>query len=121
MPVSLMIFHLAPSPGLLYWIFNVYCVCLPSLPISQGAPVPECCCCFCHTCSASRPSYLPLSSVSPGVQVLPSFILSFHLSLFLIYPHTVPSPLLTISPALTNLLFIIFTVLRFFSFYFSCF
>ncbi|XP_022531279.2 ankyrin repeat and SAM domain-containing protein 1A isoform X4 [Astyanax mexicanus] len=36
---------------------------------SMGAPVLECRCCYCHTCSAHRPSYLPLPSVSPGVQM----------------------------------------------------
>ncbi|XP_073726602.1 ankyrin repeat and SAM domain-containing protein 1A isoform X2 [Misgurnus anguillicaudatus] len=34
-----------------------------------GAPVLECRCCYCHTCSAHRPSYLPLPSLSPGVQM----------------------------------------------------
>ncbi|XP_051987077.1 ankyrin repeat and SAM domain-containing protein 1A-like [Xyrauchen texanus] len=40
---------------------------------SAGAPVLECRCCYCHTCSAHRPSYLPLPSVSPGVQLTPPF------------------------------------------------
>ncbi|KAM9482220.1 ankyrin repeat and SAM domain-containing protein 1A isoform 2-T2 [Clarias gariepinus] len=40
---------------------------------SVGAPVTECHCCYCHTCSAHRPSYLPLPSVSPGVQLTPPF------------------------------------------------
>lgn len=48
---------------------------LTSLP-KQAAPVSECHCCYCHICSTHRPSYLPLPSVSPGVQVLLSFILS---------------------------------------------
>ncbi|KAK9973785.1 hypothetical protein ABG768_024491 [Culter alburnus] len=38
---------------------------------STGAPVLECRCCYCHTCSAHRPSYLPLPSISPGVQIDP--------------------------------------------------
>ncbi|XP_035379937.1 ankyrin repeat and SAM domain-containing protein 1A isoform X2 [Electrophorus electricus] len=40
---------------------------------AMGAPVLECRCCYCHTCSAHRPSYLPLPSVSPGVQLTPPF------------------------------------------------
>ncbi|XP_072540959.1 ankyrin repeat and SAM domain-containing protein 1A isoform X1 [Salminus brasiliensis] len=40
-----------------------------SMRRSMGAPVLECRCCYCHTCSAHRPSYLPLPSVSPGVQM----------------------------------------------------
>uniref|UniRef100_A0A671SG39 Ankyrin repeat and SAM domain-containing protein 1A-like n=1 Tax=Sinocyclocheilus anshuiensis TaxID=1608454 RepID=A0A671SG39_9TELE len=51
---------------------------------STGAPVLECRCCYCHTCSAHRPSYLPLPSISPGVQVL----LSLSLSLFLTFSST---------------------------------
>ncbi|XP_076869994.1 ankyrin repeat and sterile alpha motif domain containing 1Ab isoform X4 [Brachyhypopomus gauderio] len=39
---------------------------------AMGAPVLECRCCYCHTCSALRPSYLPLPSVSPGVQMDPA-------------------------------------------------
>ncbi|XP_016130955.1 ankyrin repeat and SAM domain-containing protein 1A-like [Sinocyclocheilus grahami] len=46
-----------------------------SMRRSTGAPVLECCCCYCHTCSAHRPSYLPLPSISPGVQVLLSLSL----------------------------------------------
>ncbi|XP_060775306.1 ankyrin repeat and SAM domain-containing protein 1A isoform X2 [Neoarius graeffei] len=42
-----------------------------SMRRSMGAPVPECRCCYCHTCSAYRPSYLPLPCVSPGVQMEP--------------------------------------------------
>uniref|UniRef100_A0A3Q2YJB1 Ankyrin repeat and sterile alpha motif domain containing 1Ab n=1 Tax=Hippocampus comes TaxID=109280 RepID=A0A3Q2YJB1_HIPCM len=49
-----------------------------SRPVSQawssmrrsGAPVLECRCCHCHTCTTHRPTFLPLHSVSPGVQVL---------------------------------------------------
>ncbi|XP_034021611.1 ankyrin repeat and SAM domain-containing protein 1A-like isoform X3 [Thalassophryne amazonica] len=37
---------------------------------SAGAPLLECRCCHCHTCTTHRPSFLPLHSVSPGVQVL---------------------------------------------------
>ncbi|XP_058259955.1 ankyrin repeat and SAM domain-containing protein 1A isoform X2 [Hemibagrus wyckioides] len=42
-----------------------------SMRRTMGAPVPECRCCYCHTCSAHRPSYLPLPSISPGVQMEP--------------------------------------------------
>ncbi|XP_027002993.1 ankyrin repeat and SAM domain-containing protein 1A isoform X2 [Tachysurus fulvidraco] len=42
-----------------------------SMRRTMGVPVPECRCCYCHTCSAHRPSYLPLPSVSPGVQMEP--------------------------------------------------
>lgn len=58
-------------------------ICVSELlpgPPSQGAPVLECRCCYCHTCSAHRPSYLPLPSISPGVQVLFSLSLSFFLT-----------------------------------------
>lgn len=44
--------------------------CLLGPPASQGAPLLECRCCHCHTCTTHRPSFLPLHSVSPGVQVL---------------------------------------------------
>ncbi|XP_060724270.1 ankyrin repeat and SAM domain-containing protein 1A isoform X3 [Tachysurus vachellii] len=44
-----------------------------SMRRTMGVPVPECRCCYCHTCSAHRPSYLPLPSVSPGVQLTPPF------------------------------------------------
>ncbi|KAK7913447.1 hypothetical protein WMY93_013658 [Mugilogobius chulae] len=37
---------------------------------SAGAPQLECRCCHCHTCTTHRPSFLPLHSVSPGVQDL---------------------------------------------------
>ncbi|XP_077428718.1 ankyrin repeat and sterile alpha motif domain containing 1Ab isoform X4 [Vanacampus margaritifer] len=37
---------------------------------SAAAPVLECRCCHCHTCTTHRPTFLPLHSVSPGVQVL---------------------------------------------------
>lgn len=46
------------------------CSCLLGPPASQGAPLLECRCCHCHTCTTHRPSFLPLHSVSPGVQVL---------------------------------------------------
>nr|XP_019594299.1 PREDICTED: ankyrin repeat and SAM domain-containing protein 1A isoform X2 [Rhinolophus sinicus] len=32
---------------------------------------PDTRCCYCHTCTTHRPSYLPLPSVSPGVKVEP--------------------------------------------------
>ncbi|KAM4588262.1 ankyrin repeat and SAM domain-containing protein 1A isoform 1-T2 [Odontesthes bonariensis] len=38
---------------------------------SAGAPLLECRCCHCHTCTTHRPSFLPLHSVSPGVQIDP--------------------------------------------------
>ncbi|CAB1314858.1 unnamed protein product [Coregonus sp. 'balchen'] len=38
---------------------------------SEGAPPLECRCCYCHTCTTHRPSFLPLHSVSPGVQIDP--------------------------------------------------
>ncbi|XP_069046357.1 ankyrin repeat and SAM domain-containing protein 1A isoform X4 [Lepisosteus oculatus] len=43
---------------------------------SAGAPLLESRCCYCHTCTTHRPSYLPLRSVSPGAQVLLSLCLS---------------------------------------------
>ncbi|TNN47853.1 Ankyrin repeat and SAM domain-containing protein 1A [Liparis tanakae] len=39
-----------------------------SMRRSAGAPPLECRCCHCHTCTTHRPSFLPLHSVSPGVQ-----------------------------------------------------
>ncbi|XP_046705165.1 ankyrin repeat and SAM domain-containing protein 1A isoform X2 [Silurus meridionalis] len=42
-----------------------------SMRRTVGVPVPECRCCYCHTCSSHRSSYLPLPSVSPGVQMEP--------------------------------------------------
>nr|XP_015197616.1 PREDICTED: ankyrin repeat and SAM domain-containing protein 1A-like [Lepisosteus oculatus] len=38
---------------------------------SAGAPLLESRCCYCHTCTTHRPSYLPLRSVSPGAQMEP--------------------------------------------------
>ncbi|KAM9760006.1 ankyrin repeat and SAM domain-containing protein 1A isoform 2-T2 [Menidia menidia] len=38
---------------------------------SAGAPPLECRCCHCHTCTTHRPSFLPLHSVSPGIQIDP--------------------------------------------------
>nr|KAF6503861.1 ankyrin repeat and sterile alpha motif domain containing 1A [Rousettus aegyptiacus] len=32
---------------------------------------PDSRCCYCHTCTTHRPSYLPLPSVSPGVKLEP--------------------------------------------------
>lgn len=44
------------------------CLCLlcsaPQVPLP-----PDSRCCYCHTCTTHRPSYLPLPSVSPGVKV----------------------------------------------------
>ncbi|XP_068172197.1 ankyrin repeat and SAM domain-containing protein 1A isoform X2 [Antennarius striatus] len=40
---------------------------------SAAAPLLECRCCHCHTCTTHRPSFLPLHSVSPGVQLTPAF------------------------------------------------
>ncbi|XP_041084400.1 ankyrin repeat and SAM domain-containing protein 1A-like isoform X3 [Polyodon spathula] len=42
-----------------------------SMRKSTGAPLPESCCCYCQTCTTHRPSYLPLHSVSPRVQMEP--------------------------------------------------
>ncbi|XP_014022214.1 ankyrin repeat and SAM domain-containing protein 1A isoform X2 [Salmo salar] len=42
-----------------------------SMRRSTGAPLLECRCCYCHTCTTHRPSFLPLHSVSPGVQIDP--------------------------------------------------
>ncbi|TDH13689.1 hypothetical protein EPR50_G00035950 [Perca flavescens] len=42
-----------------------------SMRRSAGAPLLECRCCHCHTCTSHRPSFLPLHSVSPGVQIDP--------------------------------------------------
>uniref|UniRef100_A0A3B4ZHQ5 Ankyrin repeat and SAM domain-containing protein 1A-like n=1 Tax=Stegastes partitus TaxID=144197 RepID=A0A3B4ZHQ5_9TELE len=42
-----------------------------SMRRSAGAPLLECRCCHCHTCTTHRPSFLPLHSVSPGVQIDP--------------------------------------------------
>ncbi|XP_066559623.1 ankyrin repeat and SAM domain-containing protein 1A isoform X3 [Amia ocellicauda] len=42
-----------------------------SMRKSAGAPLLESRCCYCHTCTTHRPSYLPLHSVSPGVQMEP--------------------------------------------------
>ncbi|XP_019712760.1 ankyrin repeat and SAM domain-containing protein 1A isoform X1 [Hippocampus comes] len=42
-----------------------------SMRRSAGAPVLECRCCHCHTCTTHRPTFLPLHSVSPGVQIDP--------------------------------------------------
>ncbi|XP_078139797.1 ankyrin repeat and sterile alpha motif domain containing 1Ab isoform X2 [Centroberyx gerrardi] len=44
-----------------------------SMRRSTGAPLLECRCCYCHTCTTHRPSFLPLHSVSPGVQLTPAF------------------------------------------------
>lgn len=51
-------------------LLTCLCSCLLGPPASQGAPLLECRCCHCHTCTTHRPSFLPLHSVSPGVQVL---------------------------------------------------
>ncbi|XP_035980510.1 ankyrin repeat and SAM domain-containing protein 1A isoform X5 [Fundulus heteroclitus] len=42
-----------------------------SMRRSAGAPLLECRCCHCHTCTTHRPSFLPLHSVSPGIQIDP--------------------------------------------------
>ncbi|XP_058162583.1 ankyrin repeat and SAM domain-containing protein 1A isoform X3 [Dasypus novemcinctus] len=34
-------------------------------------PPPDSRCCYCHTCTTHRPSFLPLPSVSPGAQLAP--------------------------------------------------
>lgn len=53
-----------------FFIITCLCSCLLGPPASQGAPLLECRCCHCHTCTTHRPSFLPLHSVSPGIQVL---------------------------------------------------
>lgn len=58
------------SPDFLSFFLTCLCSCLLGPPASQGAPLLECRCCHCHTCTTHRPSFLPLHSVSPGVQVL---------------------------------------------------
>lgn len=57
-------------PSILSFFITCLCSCLLGPPASQGAPLLECRCCHCHTCTTHRPSFLPLHSVSPGVQVL---------------------------------------------------
>ncbi|XP_061582862.1 ankyrin repeat and SAM domain-containing protein 1A isoform X2 [Cololabis saira] len=42
-----------------------------SMRRSAGAPLLDCRCCHCHTCTTHRPSFLPLHSVSPGIQIDP--------------------------------------------------
>ncbi|XP_062329645.1 ankyrin repeat and SAM domain-containing protein 1A isoform X2 [Osmerus eperlanus] len=44
-----------------------------SMRRTTGAPVLDCRCCYCHSCTTHRPSFLPLSSVSPAVQLAPTF------------------------------------------------
>ncbi|XP_038126482.1 ankyrin repeat and SAM domain-containing protein 1A isoform X4 [Cyprinodon tularosa] len=44
-----------------------------SMRRSAGVPLLECRCCHCHTCTTHRPSFLPLHSVSPGIQLTPTF------------------------------------------------
>ncbi|XP_007483780.1 ankyrin repeat and SAM domain-containing protein 1A isoform X1 [Monodelphis domestica] len=39
---------------------------------SAGPLPPDNRCCYCHTCTTHRPSYLPLPAVSPGVKLEPS-------------------------------------------------
>lgn len=57
-------------PSFHVFFLTCLCSCLLGPPASQGAPLLECRCCHCHTCTTHRPSFLPLHSVSPGVQVL---------------------------------------------------
>lgn len=46
------------------------CLCLCLLCSAPQVPLPpDSRCCYCHTCTTHRPSYLPLPSVSPGVKV----------------------------------------------------
>ncbi|XP_029683076.1 ankyrin repeat and SAM domain-containing protein 1A isoform X2 [Takifugu rubripes] len=47
------------------------CQAWSSMRRSAGAPLLDCRCCHCHTCTTHRPSFLPLHSVSPGVQIDP--------------------------------------------------
>lgn len=88
---------LCPSYSLVFFL-TCLCSCLLGPPASQGAPLLECRCCHCHTCTTHRPSFLPLHSVSPGVQVLLfPFLYStcnHHTSAYTPIPH--PSLLLVV-------------------------
>ncbi|XP_019911084.1 ankyrin repeat and SAM domain-containing protein 1A isoform X1 [Esox lucius] len=42
-----------------------------SMRRSTGPPLLECRCCYCHTCTTHRSSFLPLHSISPGIQIDP--------------------------------------------------
>lgn len=44
-------------------------VCVLLAPPAQVPLPPDTRCCYCHTCTTHRPSYLPLQSVSPGAKV----------------------------------------------------
>lgn len=74
-------------PRFSFFIKECLCSCLLGPPAPQGAPLLECRCCHCHTCTTHRPSFLPLHSVSPGVQVL---LFSFPLLKPVITTHLLP-------------------------------
>uniref|UniRef100_A0A8C7YG68 Ankyrin repeat and sterile alpha motif domain containing 1Ab n=1 Tax=Oryzias sinensis TaxID=183150 RepID=A0A8C7YG68_9TELE len=68
-----------------------------SMRRSAGAPLLECRCCHCHTCTTHRPSFLPLHSVSPGIQVLLLlFLYSHHASASFPYTPNLTSVLLSL-------------------------
>lgn len=92
------------------------CSCLLGPPASQGAPLLECRCCHCHTCTTHRPSFLPLHSVSPGVQVLRfPFLystLNHHTSAYT--PHHTPPSLLFLVVGVPQCTFSLYFVLLIF-------
>lgn len=49
-------------------------VCVLLAPPAQVPLPPDTRCCYCHTCTTHRPSYLPLQSVSPGTKVFTLFL-----------------------------------------------
>ncbi|XP_061113113.1 ankyrin repeat and SAM domain-containing protein 1A-like isoform X3 [Conger conger] len=67
---------------------------------SAGPPLLESRCCYCHTCTTHRPSFLPLHSVSPGVQVLLSLLPFLSSRLFLQSSTRFPHLSLPLSPCL---------------------
>lgn len=68
-------------------------VCVLLAPPAQVPLPPDTRCCYCHTCTTHRPSYLPLQSVSPGAKV------------FILLPAILPSqPTRAASPHPVSLL-----------------
>lgn len=53
-------------------------VCVVLAPPAQVPLPPDTRCCYCHTCTTHRPSYLPLQSVSPGAKVFTLLPATFH-------------------------------------------
>ncbi|XP_069627008.1 ankyrin repeat and SAM domain-containing protein 1A isoform X7 [Haliaeetus albicilla] len=62
---------------------------------------PDTRCCYCHTCTTHRPSYLPLQSVSPGAKVFTLLPAIFHYELTRAAPAATgpPASPLPASPA----------------------